>query len=201
MNQKKFAVILSGCGFLDGSEINEAVFSLLSLSQLNTTYEIFAPDVKFKTTNYLTQSKTNEERNILHEAARIARGKVQSTSHLNSKQFAGLIFPGGMGAIENLNLPEIKNIILDFHENKKPILAICISPKLIAETLSTITITLGSGEHQSEYGEKYVKCSATEFYYDKNNNIYSTPAFMEDASLADIYTGIHKAIKAMIEMS
>ena len=34
---KKIGVLLAGCGYLDGAEINESVFTLLALSNKNVT--------------------------------------------------------------------------------------------------------------------------------------------------------------------
>lgn len=42
---KKIAVILSGCGYLDGSEINEAVLTLLYLDQAGADVQSFAPNI------------------------------------------------------------------------------------------------------------------------------------------------------------
>ena len=41
---KKVAVILSGCGFYDGSEIQESVLSLLAIEQAGASWHCFAPD-------------------------------------------------------------------------------------------------------------------------------------------------------------
>ena len=91
---KKIAVILSGCGVYDGSEIHEAVMTLLAIDKLNATYEIFAPDVnQFHVINHLNGKVMNEKRNILVESARIARGKIKPLSHLNVNNFDGLILP------------------------------------------------------------------------------------------------------------
>ncbi|MFQ5729869.1 MAG: isoprenoid biosynthesis protein ElbB, partial [Waddliaceae bacterium] len=41
----KVAVILSGCGHLDGSEIHESVLTLLALAQRGHEVHCFAPDI------------------------------------------------------------------------------------------------------------------------------------------------------------
>ena len=52
---KKFAVILSGCGFKDGSEIHEATMSLLAIKKSGCDYQCFAPDIKqHHVTDHLT---------------------------------------------------------------------------------------------------------------------------------------------------
>ena len=43
---KKIGVLLSGCGYLDGAEIREAVLTLLALDQDGVEVSIFAPNEK-----------------------------------------------------------------------------------------------------------------------------------------------------------
>ena len=74
---KKFAVILAGCGRKDGSEINEAISLLLSIEQHHCEYQCFAPNrPQSEAIDHLTEKQTKEKRNILTEAARLARSKV-----------------------------------------------------------------------------------------------------------------------------
>ena len=71
----KTAVLLSGCGVYDGSEIQESVFALLALSQNNLDYLCVAPNIiQHHVINHITGDKMNEKRNVLVESARITRG-------------------------------------------------------------------------------------------------------------------------------
>lgn len=137
-NMKRIAVVLSGCGFKDGSEITESVSTLISLSEENVEYTIFAPDIKVKSVHHIS-GQVESERSILAESARIARGQIQNVKNLKSADFNGVIFPGGYGAAFHLCdfaqngakcfvLPEIQRVIEDFHKNEKPIGAFCIAP-------------------------------------------------------------------------
>ena len=58
---------------------------------------------------YWTKKEVVEERNVLVESARIARGKIQSLSKLYVKDFDALILPGGSGAAINLSDLALKN--------------------------------------------------------------------------------------------
>ncbi|HYX07407.1 MAG TPA: isoprenoid biosynthesis glyoxalase ElbB, partial [Bacteroidales bacterium] len=99
----KFAVILSGCGVYDGSEIHETTMTLYAIMKYGGTYEIFAPDMEqYHVMNHLTGEEMHERRNVLVESARIARGKIKPLATLNPDQFDALIFPGGFGAAKNL---------------------------------------------------------------------------------------------------
>jgi enhancing lycopene biosynthesis protein 2 len=99
---KKVAVILSGCGFLDGAEITEAISTLIAIGQNGAEYKVFAPNKDVPETNHLTQKPTGEKRNVLQESARIARGDIQSLEKLKAQDFDALAFPGGYGAALHL---------------------------------------------------------------------------------------------------
>ena len=45
-SKHKIGVVLSGCGFLDGSEIHEAVLTLLALDELDAEPLCMAPRVQ-----------------------------------------------------------------------------------------------------------------------------------------------------------
>lgn len=101
---KKFAVVLSGCGVFDGSEIHEATLSLYAIKKLGADYEMFAPDMEqYHVINHLTGEVMAEKRNVLVESARIARGKILPLSQFDPSAFDALLIPGGFGAAKNLS--------------------------------------------------------------------------------------------------
>ena len=102
---KKVAVILSGCGVYDGSEIHEAVLTLLALARSGATVTCIAPDITQK--HVVDHSKgevmLDEDRNILQEAARISRGEIIPLDQVHAHQFDAFIYVGGYGAAKNLS--------------------------------------------------------------------------------------------------
>ena len=108
------AVILSGCGFQDGSEIHEAVCTLLALDQQGAHYQCFAPDMaQARVANHYSGSTTDESRNVLVESARIARGAIQPLSAFDASHFHALVMPGGFGAALNMSEDDIiKKVML-----------------------------------------------------------------------------------------
>ena len=82
----KIAVILSGCGVFDGSEIHEAVCTLLAIDKAGAEYQCFAPNTwQAKTVDHFTGQTSalageDENRNVLAESARIARGNIKPLS-------------------------------------------------------------------------------------------------------------------------
>lgn len=211
---KKVAVILAGCGHLDGSEIREAVITLLELDKHNADVTIFAPNtMQHHVVNHLTGKETNESRNILVEAARIARGKVHDLSELNSNNFDALVMPGGFGVAKNLATiafegakgsvsPMVSKVINDFVAQNKPVGAICISPALVAKALNgkAPLLTLGpKNQMLNEMSAKEKICTASEIAYDTENNLVSCPAYMTDEKLSNIAQGIEKLITKVME--
>ncbi|MGE0615688.1 MAG: isoprenoid biosynthesis glyoxalase ElbB [Bacteriovoracia bacterium] len=217
----KFAVVLCGSGYLDGSEIRESVATLLSLSQRNKDFECFAPDAaQTDVMNCLTgKPAAKESRNMLVEAARIARGKVSPLDHLNPTAFEGLILPGGFGAAKNLCsfatqgasgrvIPELQSIIERFHGARRPIGAICIAPAIVALALRNkgIRMTVGTASEASQEieksGHKHVECSVTDCVSDPVAKVVTTPAYMYgDAKLHEIFTGIGKLVGEVIQLT
>lgn len=209
---KKIAVILGGCGTRDGSEINETVTLLLALDQHGIKYQCFAPDRnQYQVINHLTGDVVDEKRNMLIESARIVRGEVLPLTEFNSDDFNGLAIPGGAGIANNLFtyftdgmqmdvLPEVREAIIAIHNQGKPIAAMCIAPVLLAHVLKDITITLGNEECGPakdilKMGAHHQATTNGEVACDLKNKIFTTPCFMLEATLKDIYEGAYNMVK------
>ena len=135
---KKIGVVLSGCGFRDGSEIHEAVCALLAIDQAGAEAICMAPDTELNEMNHCTMELTGAKRKVLMESARIARGKIKDIAKVKATDLDALIFPGGFGAALNLCdfgqkgaaasvNPEVAQLVKDVYAAKKPIGAICIA--------------------------------------------------------------------------
>ncbi len=218
----KTAVLLSGCGVYDGTEIHESVFALLALSQNNLDYLCTAPDIdKHHIINHINGEELNEKRNVLIESARISRGDIIKLSDLDKDNISSLVIPGGFGAAKNLSswafqgptgniIQEVKDLILHCIENQKPIVSLCISPTLIAKSLEnteyTPKLTLGSKNDDSEYnieeihqaitliGAEAHNKSVNEICVDENLKIITAPCYMMNADIKDIYFNVKIAI-------
>ncbi|HIE59086.1 MAG TPA: isoprenoid biosynthesis protein ElbB, partial [Hydrogenothermaceae bacterium] len=79
----KVGVLLAGCGVFDGAEIHEATLTLYFLDKAGVEIVCMAPNIPQKEViNHLTGEKMNEERNVLVEAARIARGNIKNINEV-----------------------------------------------------------------------------------------------------------------------
>lgn len=217
---KKIGVILAGSGYLDGAEIREAVLSLLSIDKCGAQAVIFAPNkIQHHVVNHLDMSDQSGQRNVLEEAARIARGKVQDLKMANADELDALIIPGGFGVAKNLSTlafdgpngsidEDFKKILLDMNHKGKPIGAICIAPAVICYALGQkgVEVTIGNDEGTAQaieaLGGKHFNCKANEIHIDGNLKVVSTPAYMyDDGKLSDIAEGIDKCVKTTLEMA
>lgn len=222
---KKIAIILAGCGYLDGSEINEVVLTLLAISKHKAIFEAFAPDMDQKNVVNHTTKQVMEKaltRNILLESARIVRGNVHDIVELCAEHYDALILPGGYGVLSNLSdfttqttnhkfsvNSLVEKAIVSFHKLKKPIGALCISPLLVAKILAAdnkidgLVLTTGK-KHEiisTITNVKQQEAKADEVVIDEVNRIVTTPAFMLEAPLYNISVGIEKLVTALIDMS
>ncbi|OQR81356.1 malate dehydrogenase [Thraustotheca clavata] len=221
---KRVAVILSGAGVYDGTEIQEAVSCLIHLSKANATVQMFAPNIdQHHVINHLTGDVTNETRNVLVESARIARGKVEQLEALKVEDFDAVIVPGGFGAAKNLSSfafdgakmnvqPQVAATLTSFHANKKPIGLMCIAPVIGANLFPGAQLTLGhrTGAAWSNGGASdaieamnavVVEKDSDEILVDATNKIVSAPAYMYDAGTpGSIYDNIGKLVEEVVRM-
>jgi len=216
--KKKIGVVLSGCGVYDGSEIHEAVFTLLAIDRNGAEAVCMAPDKEFPEVNHLTGAPTGAKRNALMESARIARGKIRCLKEVKAADLDAIVFPGGFGAAKNLcNFaekgakaeihPEVARLLKEMAAAKKPICAICIAPTLVAAALGrdySPKVTIGTDPETAAAinatGSCHQDCPVTEFVVDRENKIVSTPAYMLAQRISEAADGIDKAIKATIEL-
>lgn len=215
---KNIAVILSGCGFQDGSEITEAVCTLTSLGKYGASYQCFAPNIEFTSKDHFT-GNNGDSRNTFNESARICRGKIEDLKDLKHEKFDAVIFPGGFGAALHLCdwamkgsqakvLPDVVRVIREFNEDSKPIGAICIAPALVAKVLGEkeVTVTIGNDKETATEIEKtgatHEDCPVTDYVTDRMHKVVTCPAYMYDeASPFEVSQGIDGLVKEVVEMA
>jgi enhancing lycopene biosynthesis protein 2 len=184
---------------------------------LGAEYQIFAPDIdQYHVINHYTgkEMKEKERRNVLVESARIARGKIKSLDEFKEKDFDALIFPGGFGAAKNLSDiafkgpdaeidEEVRRSINDMLMAKKPIGALCISPTIIAKVIGDVKVTIGQDEETAQMieavGGTHVTADHGDVVIDDDKLIFTTPCYMLDAEITDIWEGAYNIVDAMIK--
>ncbi len=213
---KKFAVVLSGCGVYDGSEIHESTLTMYAISKNGGEYDVFAPDEpQHHVINHLTGEEMPETRNILVESARIARGKITRLIEFEASSYDALIIPGGFGAAKNLStwafdgpdasvLPEMEKAIRDMVEAGKPIGALCVSPVILAKVLGDVELTIGDDTETikgiEKVGATHKKTTHGQIVVDEKYKVVTTPCYMLDATIAQIGEGAENVVKKIMEM-
>jgi len=128
-----------------------------------------------------------------------------------------LIIPGGWGAAKNLSTlafdgtdcqihPELERLVLEMHEEGKPIGAICIAPAVVSKILEGkgILVTIGKDAETKaaieKMGNDHKDCEVYDICVDEQNKIVSTPAYMLAESIDDAFEGIDKLVKKVLEL-
>lgn len=216
----KVGVILSGCGVYDGSEIHEAVITLLALDRADAEVVCMAPDIdQLHVVNHLTgEVAESETRNVLVEAARIARGDIVDIKTVSAADFDALILPGGFGAAKNLCdfaingpecavNPEVARLLRETVKARKPLGAVCIAPALLAKVLGqefapslTIGTDDGTAEAIQQMGAEHISCPVKEAVVDREHKIVTSPAYMLAGRISEAADGIERAVGELLAM-
>lgn len=214
---KKIAVILAGNGVFDGAEIHEATLTLLAIVQQGAAYQCFAPDIEqAHVINHATGEEMDEKRNVLVEAARIARGDIKALSEYDASEYDAIVFPGGFGAAKNLCSfafdgvdckvdANVEKAIKDTANAQKPIGALCISPALIAKVLGDVKLTIGKDKGTANavetMGATHIETNHGEIVVDEKHKVITTPCYMLDANIVQIAEGTSNIIEKILEMA
>lgn len=216
---KRIAVILSGCGVYDGSEIYESVATLLRLDQRGAHVQCFAPDIaQLHVINHLTGEEMPETRNVLVESARLARGEIKNLSEARAEDFDALIVPGGFGAAKNLSdfasqganckvIPEVLTVAKAFAQAGKPVGMMCIAPTMAAHIFGAgVICTLGHDDDPAaaaarEMGAEHKACEVTDIVEDPTHRLVTTPAYMLAQSISEAASGIYKLVDRVLELT
>ncbi len=215
----KFAIILSGCGRSDGSEIHETVTAMLAIAEDGCEYDCYAPNIdQSAVINGITSEKMEEKRNVMIESARLARGEIKDINELNLGEYDCILFPGGLGAVTNwCNYAKagmacevessISRVMEEAHKEKKVIGAMCIAPVVVARVLGKygITVTIGNDRSVAKsvesVGAHQKNTEVEKACIDEENRIVTTPAYMLAKNIVEVSKGAKSLVRAMIELA
>lgn len=216
---KKIGVILSGCGVMDGTEIHEAVLSVYFLDKNGAEIVFCAPDKDLEAVDHLTGKPTGEKRNVLREAARIARGKIQDVAKVSARALDGALLPGGFGAAKNLSTfatdgaackvdAGVAKLLRDLHSERKPIAALCIAPAVLAALFGAdhhVKLTIGNdpgtASSLEKMGAQHQNAAVDAIVVDEKNRLITTPCYMLAGRISEVAAGAEKAVRKLLEMA
>jgi enhancing lycopene biosynthesis protein 2 len=224
----KIGVLLSGAGVYDGAEIHESVLTLLEIEKLGYEAVCIGIDApQHHVINHLNGEEQAAPRNMLEEAARIARGKIQEIRTVVPADIDALVIPGGFGSAKNFSnwafdgpdghiRPDVKLLLVNMYNVGKPIVALCVSPVLLALAFEDMqlspNLTIGSTQVTSPYqisafqegmqakGVLTPECSIQEICVDTPNRIITAPCYMLEASLPQLQRNIQQAMSALQQL-
>lgn len=228
---KKIAIVLSGCGNRDGSELQESLSLLLAIDRRGWQYQCFAPEGFFEVVPHVEVHDDEEDegmlvdieqRDIFVESARIARGNLMPIEDYKPADYDALALPGGMGAARNLStfafdgprmevIDSVADAILETYRAKKPVLAMCIAPMVLAKVLGRyeVELTLGPGDGSESnspaavakgFGCRVKVCGPTDVCVDSEHKVLTTPAYMAATHISEIFEGADNLVGALEEM-
>jgi enhancing lycopene biosynthesis protein 2 len=202
---KKVGVLLTGAGFYDGTDIQEAVFTLLALDKYDCDSICIAPDaLQSSVVNHFTGEDISQTRNIRDEVARLTKGKVYSLKEIDPDELDALVIPGGFGVTKNLTstqeiFQDLSRLIKGIYNAQKPLAAVCLSPNVLANTLKEIGIETELNK-LSEKNTQESKEIAEDGLFDEKNKIITSPCYTRDASIALIYLGVENTIIKLTQL-
>ncbi|MBW2445230.1 MAG: isoprenoid biosynthesis glyoxalase ElbB [Deltaproteobacteria bacterium] len=214
----RVAVVLSGCGYLDGAEIHESVITLLALDRAGAEVECLAPD---RAQRDVVDHRNGEaipgaERNVLVESARIARGEIRDVAEARVVDYDAVILPGGFGAAKNLSSfavdgpecsidPGVERLLRDAHEAGKPIGLVCIAPAIGAKLFPDVELTIGTDPETAgaleKMGAHHKSCPVDAFVCDDQARVVSCPAYMLGPGIKDVAVGIEKLVAEVLRLA
>jgi enhancing lycopene biosynthesis protein 2 len=214
----RVAVVLSGCGYLDGAEIHESVVTLLALDRAGAEVQCLAPDKPQRdVVDHRTgQAVAGESRNVLAEASRIARGQIRDVAEARADEFDAVILPGGFGAAKNLSSfavegpecsvdPGVERLLVDAHAAGKPVGLICIAPAIAARLFPGVELTIGSDPDTAgaleRMGAHHKACPVEAFVCDEKTRVVSCPAYMLGPGIKDVAAGIEGLVEQVLRMA
>ena len=215
---KRIALLLSGCGAWDGSDIHETVLTLVALDRAGAEVICIAPDLmQYHVLNHLTQEEVAAQRNMLLESARLARGKIVDLATIDPSLLDALIMPGGFGAVKNLSQfalkgptrevnPQVRDLLEIIHRLKKPIGAIALAaiPLVIALADYRPEVAVSTDEGIAAaieiMGGSHKQCKSNKIWVDRPNKIVTLPASMPDMRIGDVAAGVNRVVAKVLEL-
>jgi len=217
---KKVAVLLSGCGVYDGSEIQEACAALLALQRHGAQVVACAPDIDqmHVVDHRAGEPAAGQTRNVMVESARIVRGEIKGLDQVDPATVDAVLLPGGFGAAKNLCdfavkgadctvQPQVASFLKAAHAAGKPIGAMCIAPVILARVFGrdlkprlTIGTDPATAQAVGAMGAEHVDCTVRSSVVDEKNRMVTTPAYMLARNIGEVFDGAEGFVGRLLEL-
>ena len=193
------------------------MLTLWAIHKHGAEYQCFAPDIpQHHVLNFISGREMPESRNVLVEAARIARGNIRDLAAFDPAAYDALIIPGGLGVVKNLSSfafdgpdcrvnEDLARAVKGMAAAHKPIGALCIAPAVVARILGDVEVTIGSDAGTAaaleKMGATHKNTTHGQIVVDRRRRLVSTPCYMLDARVDQIAEGAENLVKAVLELA
>lgn len=210
--KKRVAVVISGCGWLDGTDVQELTMVLLRLDQLGLEWSCFAPDVPQHHVIDHTSGEPmdSEGRHAMVESCRMVHERIYPLDRLQAGEFGAIIIPGGHGAINQLSdfavsgssmqvLEQLVGQLHEFHDAHKPIALVGMAALLVPRLFEqAIPVTLGHSAELSgtisAMGGLHKSAGVGEIVVDIEHRVLTTPGWLMGKRPSDVAQGLFKLV-------
>jgi len=219
---KKIGVILSGCGFQDGSDPRESALVILEIEKKNCQVQFASLKANQKEViDHHSLEIMFQSRDILAESSRISGTNIQEIRELSGADIDALIIPGGQGIVKNLTSaadenasfrthPDLRKLLREMFRRRKPIGGCGMASLIIAESLrditeTALTLTSGNDPHLTQQletlGAVHIIARADEAVMDQHNRIVTTPGAQLRQRTLDFHAGITNLVEGILELT
>lgn len=223
--RRNFAIVATGVGFLDGTDVTECSSLMIHFGEVGFNPVFFAPEgTSEETIDHATRDvDKNEIRDIHAEVTRISRNKVVPLKTLRSKAGEALVIPGGGGLAmllpgfseNNTNFgidPSLEAAIKEFHDEGKPIIATSNGVIAVARVLGTknggpgVKLSVGDDSELEEIvrglGCTPVETKIHQSVTDEEHKVISTGGFANRAAtFHDVHKSVGQAVESMASVA
>jgi enhancing lycopene biosynthesis protein 2 len=217
---KRVGVILSGCGWGDGSDAAETMLAIFFAERAGARIICAAPDRPQRTVvDHLTGGLVADgARNARVEAARLSGGPVIPLAELRADAIDALLVPGGGGAGTTLSDyadkhelatvdPDLVKLLRALLPAHRPMGFIGLSALLAARVLGPVAgvrVTLGPkgtalSKHAAVMGADVRPSTVDDVISDEKARVHTTPGFLaEDPTLPAVAKAIDQLVRAVL---
>lgn len=216
-------MVLAGCGTEDGTAVDEAIITFLSLEKAGVEIFCVALDKdQYEVFNHQTRksAELEQKRNQLTESARLLNGSVSEIEDVCEDDLDLLLIPGGKGVLNSLSTFEdeeeqfrvnkgLQRLLVNCFKKRKPLGAAGEGVFILAKSLENVAANLmvtasGNPSRRLSVVEKlaidHVPCEEGEVCVDKTNRIVTAPLLSRFKNLAEKKVNIEKLVEKLLEM-
>jgi len=196
----RVGVLLSGCGTHDGTDVGEAILTLLELERRGVRpVPLAPPGPQMHVVDHTSGAEAEGEvRDMATEAARLTRGRIGRLGETPAEGLGALIIPGGSGTAKNCLQgflqpgvartlrPEVESLLRHFLAARKPIGLLSVANFLLVGMVDSPVLPARAG------------MPAEPLVVDPEHRLVYAPAFLTAGTLAEVGEGVAGLVELVL---